>query len=123
MLPGDMFVPQAEHRVKLGLIVNEVMKRDPMDADPDRVRAMIEKLAAPYEEPEQVINWYYTNQEQLDQIQNLVLEEQMVEKVLAAAKVTEVELSYEEAIRRPDPAEEAAGEANAETAEAPSAEA
>lgn len=116
MLPREMFSAQAERRVKLGLVVGEIMKREPMEADPDRVRATIEKMAAPYEEPEQVINWYYSNQEQLDQIQNLVLEEQLVERIVAQAQVTEVELSYEEAIRRPDPVDEASdgGDAPAE---------
>jgi len=60
----------------------------------------VEELAAGYEQPEQVVNWYYNNEEQLSQIRSMALEEQVVELILAAAVMTDVERSYEEVMHR-----------------------
>jgi trigger factor len=60
---------------------------------------MIEDMASSYEEPEQVVNFYYSNEQQLSQIQNLVLEDQVMDKILESAAVQNVELSYDEAIK------------------------
>jgi trigger factor len=71
---------------------------------------MIENMASSYEDPEQVVKWYYSNEQQLDQVRNLVLEEQVIEQILEQAQVTEVDSSYEEAIKPPDREEEAASD-------------
>jgi trigger factor len=63
-----------------------------------RVRARIEELAKPYSQPEQVINWYYSNEAQLSQIEMAVLEDQVVEHVLAGASVGERDCSYTEVV-------------------------
>jgi trigger factor len=110
LLPREMFQKQAEKRVALGLLVGEVLKREKLEADGDRVRAMIENMASSYEDPEQVVKWYYSNEQQLDQVRNLVLEEQVIEQILEQAQVTEVDSSYEEAIKPPDREEEAASD-------------
>ena len=60
----------------------------------------MEELASGYEQPEQVVNWYYNNEEQLSQIRSMALEEQVVEAVLAEAVVTDVAQSYEDVIHR-----------------------
>ena len=60
---------------------------------------MIEDMASSYEEPEQIVNFYYSNEQQLSQIQNLVLEDQVMDKILEFAAVQDVELSYDEAIK------------------------
>jgi len=99
MLPKEMFEAQAEKRVKVGLLVAEVVKANELKVDDDRVRSTVEDLASTYQEPQQVIDWYYSNQEMLGQIQNMVLEDQVLDLLLAAAKVTEVEVSYEDAIK------------------------
>lgn len=99
MLPKEMFEAQAEKRVKVGLLVAEVVKANELKVDDDRVRSTVEDLASTYQEPQQVIDWYYSNQEMLGQIQNMVLEDQVLDLLLDAAKVTEVEVSYEDAIK------------------------
>ncbi len=104
MLPGEMFAPQAEKRVALGLLVNAIVEQHELKVDDDRVKTMIHDMASSYEEPEQVINFYYNNQQQLNQIQNLVLEDQVIDLIVAGAKVTEVEQSYEDAVKPAAPA-------------------
>ncbi|MBU2966608.1 trigger factor [Amphritea sp. 2_MG-2023] len=99
MLPKEMFSEQAEKRVKVGLLVSEVVKANELKVDDDRVRTTVEELAATYQEPQEVIDWYYSNQDMLNQIQNLVLEDQVLDLLLDSAKVTETELSYEDAIK------------------------
>jgi len=97
-LPLDLFREQAERRVNVGLVVNEIISSAKLTADPAQVRARIERMAEGYAEPQQVINWYYGNQEQLDQIEMAVLEDQVVEHVLAAAKVEEVPSNYQDVL-------------------------
>ncbi len=99
MLPKEMFSAQAEKRVKVGLLVSEVVKASELKVDEDRVRSTVEDMASTYQEPQQVIDWYYSNQEMLNQIKNLVLEDQVLDHLLSSAKVSEVEVSYEEAIK------------------------
>jgi trigger factor len=108
LLPSEMFQKQAERRVALGLLVGEVLKQEDLEADGERVRAMIENMASSYEDSDQVVKWYYSNEEQLNQVRNLVLEEQVVERILEDARVTEVESNYEEAIKPPAREEDAA---------------
>jgi trigger factor len=98
ILPDDMFEERAERRVKLGLLLSELMRSLDVTADPDRVRSEIEELAATYQEPEEVINWYYSNQEQLAGVESKVLEDTVVEKLLDKAEVSEKPCSYQEAI-------------------------
>jgi trigger factor len=114
MLPSEMFTAQAEKRVTLGLLVNAIVEQHELKVDDDRVKTMIHDMASSYEEPEQVINFYYNNQQQLSQIQNLVLEDQVIDLIVEGAKVSDVEQSYEEAIK---PAAPAAPEADEEAAE------
>jgi len=97
-LPLDLFREQAERRVSVGLVVNEIISDAKLAADPAKVRARIETMAEGYAEPQQVINWYYGNQAQLDQIEMAVLEDQVVEHVLAAAKVEDVPSNYQDVI-------------------------
>ena len=116
-LPAELFEADAKKRVALGLIVGEVVKQREVKVDDDRVRAMIEEMASAYQEPQQVIDWYYSNEQQLSQVKYVVLEEQVVDTVLASAKVSEAEVSYQDAIKpaAPEAAPEAAEEQ--ETAE------
>lgn len=104
MLPKEMFEAQAEKRVKVGLLVAEVVKANELKVDEDRVRSTVEDLASTYQEPQQVIDWYYGNQEMLGQVQNLVMEDQVLDLLLESAKVSEVEVSYEDAIKPAAPA-------------------
>lgn len=110
-LPAELFEEQAKRRVSLGLIVAEVVKQNDIKPDNDRVRAMVEELASAYQEPEQVVNWYYQNEQQLGEIQSVVLEEQVVDTVLQKAQVTDKKVAYEEAVKPAQPAQVEAGEA------------
>lgn len=127
MLPAEMFSEQAEKRVELGLIASTVIEKHEIKPDEDRVRTTIEELAASYENPEQVVNFYYSNEQQLSQVQGLVLEDQMVDLVLASASVEEKSVPYDEAVQREAPApadeDEQAAEADADSAEAAADEA
>ncbi len=103
MLPLELFSDQADRRVRLGLIVNAIVEQENVVTDEDAVRAKIEEIASSYEEPEQLINYYYSNEQQLNQVQSLVLEEQIVALVLASAQVIDEPVSYDEAIKPPAP--------------------
>jgi trigger factor len=97
-LPSGMFEQEARRRVKLGLVINEVVARDDLKPDPARVRAQIEQLAQGYAQPQQVIEFYYSNERQLQQIEMAVLEEQVIERIVEQAQVTDVAASYEDII-------------------------
>ncbi|MEG0966902.1 MAG: trigger factor [Pseudomonas sp.] len=98
-LPAELFEEQAKRRVVLGLIVAEVVKQNELKPDEDRVREMIQEMASAYQEPEQVVAWYYKNDQQLNEVRSVVLEEQVVDTVLQKATVTDKSVSYEEAIK------------------------
>ncbi|MDD2061240.1 trigger factor [Pseudomonas sp. GD03860] len=98
-LPAELFEEQAKRRVVLGLIVAEVVKQNELKPDEDRVREMIQEMASAYQEPEQVVAWYYKNDQQLNEVRSVVLEEQVVDTVLQKATVTDKSVSYEEAVK------------------------
>jgi trigger factor len=98
-LPVELFEEQAKRRVVLGLIVAEVVKQFELKPDDAKVREMIEEMASAYQEPEQVIAWYYKNDQQLNEVRSVVLEEQVVDTVLQKATVTDKSVSYEEAVK------------------------
>lgn len=98
-LPAELFEEQAKRRVVLGLILAEVVKQFDLKPDEDRVREMIQEMASAYQEPEQVVAWYYKNDQQLNEVRSVVLEEQVVDTVLQKAKVTDKSVSYEEAVK------------------------
>lgn len=98
ILPDDMFRDNAERRVKLGLILSEMISKHGLKADPAKVRSTIEELAATYQDSEEVVNWYYGNPEQLASVESKVLEDSVVEKLLEDASVTEQACTYQEAI-------------------------
>jgi len=98
LLPDDMFTENAQKRVKLGLVLSELVSKFELKADPEKVRAAIEEMASTYQEPEEVINWYYSNQEQLASVESKVLEDQVVEKLLESANIVEEKCSYQDAI-------------------------
>ena len=99
MLPNEMFKDQADRRVKLGLLINAVVEQFELKADDAKVETLIEDMASTYQDPEQVREFYKSNQEQRSQLQALALEEQVVEAILAQAKVSEKDSSYEEVIK------------------------
>ncbi|MEJ2087434.1 MAG: trigger factor [Gammaproteobacteria bacterium] len=114
-LPDDLFTEQAERRVSVGLIVNEIVTSAELVPDEARVRERIETLAAGYAEPSQVVNYYLNNPEQRREIEMAVLEDQVVDHILEEAQVEAVPASYQDIINgtavpspEPEPAEAAA---------------
>ncbi len=101
VLPAEMFEKQAEKRVKLSLVVSAIVDQLELKVDDEKVKKTIEDMASTYEEPEQVVNYYYGNEQQLSKIQNMVLEQQIVEAVLEKANVSETTMSYDDAIKPP----------------------
>ncbi len=99
LLPAEMFSAQAKRRVSLGLVLNEVIKQNQLEADKEKVREMVEDMASTYQDPEEVINYYYGNEQQLASIQSAVLEDAVVDFILSQANVTISNVSYEEAIK------------------------
>ncbi|NRA21933.1 MAG: trigger factor [Oceanospirillaceae bacterium] len=99
MLPKEMFADQAKRRVSVGLLVQEVIKVAEINAEDDLVRSTIEEMAQTYQDPKEVVDHYYANEDMLNQVKSLVIEDQVIEHLLTSAKVSETEVSYEEAIK------------------------
>ncbi len=107
-LPDELFQEQAERRVKVGLVVNEIIKTEEMSADEERVDQRLQEMAASYGEPEQVVAWYRSNPEQMQNLEMGVLEDQVVDHILASAQIENVDSSYDDVISgRALPPEEA----------------
>ncbi|RNL67560.1 trigger factor [Zhongshania marina] len=101
ILPDELFRENAERRVKLGLVLNELISIEGIKAEEDKVRAALEEMAASFEDKDEIINWYMSNPQQLQQIEGMVIEEEVVEKLLEKSKVSEETLSYEEVMSPP----------------------
>lgn len=95
-LPANLFEEQARRRVKLGLVVAEIIKSEQIKADEEKVRAQVEDLASVYEEPQEVIDWYYGDANRLREVESLVLEDTVVDLVLEKAKVSEKAVKFDE---------------------------
>jgi trigger factor len=103
ILPDEMFAEQAERRVKLGLVMAEMISQSELTAEPAKVREAIEDIASTYQDPEEVINWYYSENEQLAGIESRVLEDAVVDKLLSEAAIAEIECSYQDALAKARP--------------------
>ncbi len=97
-LPDELFQEQAQRRVKLGLLVSEVLKTNEIKLDSEKVRSEISRQAASYDQPEEVEKYFYSNQQLLNSIQMKVLEDQVVSHILEVAKVTTRVSSYKDVI-------------------------
>ena len=106
MLPDDMFKDKAKRRASLGVIVSEVVKAEALTPNEDQVRSRIDEIASTYEQPSEVVDYYYSKPELLSSVEAVVLEDQVTELVLSKGKVKEEKLSYEDAVK-PDPEAEA----------------
>jgi trigger factor len=95
-LPAEMFEEQAKRRVKVGLLLGEIIKVNELKVDEAKVTELIETAASAYEDPQEVIEYYKSNQEMNQQMQNVALEEQAVEFVIEKAKVTEKKAGFQE---------------------------
>jgi len=100
-LGDDVFREQSERRVRLGLVVGEIIQRRELRADAPAVRAQVERLASAYQDPQQVVDHYYSNPELLRNIEGLVLEDVVTETVLEAASVTDEPTSFKDIMNPP----------------------
>ncbi|MGZ3238678.1 MAG: trigger factor, partial [Burkholderiaceae bacterium] len=94
--PPELFTAQAERRVRLGLILAEVVKTNNLQATPEQVKAQVEEFAQSYEDPQQVLKYYFSDRRRLAEVEALVLEENVVNYVLGKAKVTEKSVPFDE---------------------------
>ena len=95
-IPAELFTAQAEQRVKLGLILNELVKQKDLAAKPEQIKAEIEEQAASYEDPKEVTRWYYSDPKRLADVEALVLENNVVLYVSGLAKVNDKTVTFEE---------------------------
>ena len=94
--PRELFNDQAERRVRLGLILAEVVKTNELQAKPEQVKAQVEEFAQSYEDPQQVLKYYFSDRSRLAEVEALVLEENVVNYVLGKAKVAEKTVAFDE---------------------------
>jgi trigger factor len=104
LFKAEMFEPQAERRVHLGLLMAEIVRANEVSADKDRVRAFIDEMASAYEKPEDVVNWYYSNPQRLAEAEMAVMEEQIVELVTTKATVKDEKTDFESLMKSVDSA-------------------
>jgi trigger factor len=95
-LPAELFTEQAARRVKVGLLLGEVIKSNELKAEDERVQGLIASMASAYEDPAEVIEYYNGNKELIQNMRNVALEEQAVEALLKTAKVTTKDVAFEE---------------------------
>ncbi|MDT7515218.1 trigger factor [Rhodoferax mekongensis] len=95
-IPDDIFRPQAERRVRLGLVVAELVRSNDLAAKPEQIKAHVEELAASYEKPADVIRWYYGDNRRMAEVEAVVIENNVTEYILSKAKVTEKSVSFDE---------------------------
>jgi trigger factor len=113
IFPDELFADEAGKRVSLGLLMAEIVKAAEITVDNDKVKAFIEDRAAGYDDPEQVIQYHYSNEDLLNSVQSAVMEEQVVDHVLSIATVTEEVTDYKGALT-PDPVVEKESEESAD---------
>jgi trigger factor len=95
-LPLDLFAAQAERRVRLGLLVGEVVRAHGLQPRPDQIRKLVEDMAQSYEKPQEVINWYLSDRKRLAELEGTALEDNVSRWVLEQAKVVETPVAFDE---------------------------
>lgn len=100
-LPAELFQEQAERRVRVGLVLGEVIKSNEIKADDAKVQEIITAMAAAYEDPAEVVAYYNDNPQMLESVRNLAIEDQAIELVLSQAQVTDKQVSFDELMNKP----------------------
>ncbi len=95
-IPDDVFRPQAERRVRLGLVVAELVRANELQAKPEQLKAHVEELAASYEKPADVVRWYLSDNRRMAEVEAVVIENNVTDFVLAKAKISEKTVSFDE---------------------------
>jgi trigger factor len=95
-LPLDLFGPQAERRVRLGLLLGEVVRGNGLQPRPDQIRKLVEEIAQSYEKPQDVVNWYLSDRKRLGDLENAALEDNVTGWILDRAKVVDTPVPFDE---------------------------
>ena len=95
-LPLDLFASEAERRVRLGLLLGEVVRANNLQSRPDQIRKLVEEIAQSYEKPQDVINWYLSDRKRLAELETVALEDNVVNWVLQRAKVVDTPVEFDE---------------------------
>ena len=95
-IPEELFRPQAERRVRLGLVVAELVRTNELHAKPEQIKAHIEELSASYEKPGDVVRWYQSDNRRMAEVEAIVIENNVTEFVLSKAQVSEKSVSFDE---------------------------
>jgi trigger factor len=95
-LPLDLFAAQADRRVRLGLLVGEVVRTNGLQPRPDQIRKLVEDLAQSYEKPQDVVNWYLSDRKRLAELEGAALEDNVTRWVLEHAKVVDTPVAFDE---------------------------
>ena len=99
-LPRDVFEGQAKRRVALGLILGEIIKKNAIQLDSNKVRSTIEDMAKSYERPDDVVGWYYSDESRLNDVQQMVLEDQAIEWLVVQAKISDETVNFSDVMDR-----------------------
>ena len=100
-LPRELFAEQAERRVVVGLLLGEVIKEEKLEADAERVSALIADMASAYEDPAEVVAYYEGNEQMMNNMRNVALEEQAIDAILAKAQVSDKAVTFTELMNQP----------------------
>ncbi len=95
-IPDDVFRPQAERRVRLGLVVAELVRTNQLQATQEQIKNHVEELAASYEKPADVVRWYFSDNNRMAEVEAIIIENNVTEFVLSKAKITEKSVSFDE---------------------------
>jgi trigger factor len=95
-IPEDLFRPQAEKRVRLGLVVAELVRANNLQAKPEQIKTHIDELSASYEKPEDVVRWYMSDRRRMAEVEAVVIENNVTDFVLSKAQVTDKAVSFDE---------------------------
>jgi trigger factor len=95
-IPADLFQPQAERRVRLGLVVAELVRVNNLQAKPDQLQKHIEEMAQSYEKPAEVVRWYLSDRQRMQEVEAVVIEANVTDHVLGKAKVVDKVLPFDE---------------------------
>jgi trigger factor len=95
-IPDDIFRPQAEKRVRLGLVVAELTRSNDLFPKTEQVKAHVEELASSYEKPEDVVRWYFSDEKRMAEVESVVIENNVTNFVLGKAKIVEKSVPFDE---------------------------
>ena len=95
-IPEEVFKPQAERRVRMGLVVSELVRQQGLQATPDQIKDHVEELSASYEKPTEVQRWYYSDNRRMAEVEGIVIEQNVTNYVFSLVKVNEKAISFDE---------------------------